>query len=246
MRDEPPGSDTPRKAPAAAAGPEIIETERLILRPLTMTDAPAIQKYFPHWNIVKYLGDDIPWPYPEDGGEKWVKKTLERQQKQHDEGKAEEWVWGIVAKDRPNDEVIGIVHLRRDPKRGNRCFWLAEEFQGKGYMSEAVPVVNDHAFDVLGFDRLLVDNAADNKASHRLKEKMGARMVRTEKASHLGGILQSEVWELTREAWHNFRATIGKKKKQRPSLAFPKPPHPSKAKAPRPPRQTPPGTTPRP
>lgn len=233
MAEEPPPPLPP------APGPAILETERLILRPLVPGDADAIQKYFPHWDIVKYLGDDIPWPYPDNGGREWVDRVLTKQEKQVKEGKAEEWVWGIVAKERQNDEVIGIVHLRTDPKRGNRCFWLGLDFQGKGYMTEVVGTVNDHAFDVLGFDRLLVDNAADNKASHRLKEKMGARLLRNEKASHLGGILESEVWELTKEAWHNFRATIGKKKAPRPSLAFPKPPAPapSKSRAPGHPRR---------
>jgi RimJ/RimL family protein N-acetyltransferase len=31
------------------------ETMRLILRPLTIDDAPAAQRLFPHWEIVKYL-----------------------------------------------------------------------------------------------------------------------------------------------------------------------------------------------
>ena len=42
-------------------------TERLILRPLELADAEAIQRLFPHWEVVRYLNALVPWPYPTDG-----------------------------------------------------------------------------------------------------------------------------------------------------------------------------------
>ena len=42
-------------------------TERLILRPLQLADADAVQQLFPHWDVVRYLNAAVPWPYPEDG-----------------------------------------------------------------------------------------------------------------------------------------------------------------------------------
>jgi RimJ/RimL family protein N-acetyltransferase len=42
-------------------------TERLILRPLELSDAEAIQQQFPHWEVVRYLNALVPWPYPADG-----------------------------------------------------------------------------------------------------------------------------------------------------------------------------------
>ena len=47
--------------------PEQIETERMILRPLEVRDAPAIQRLFPQWEVVKHLYAQVPWPYPDDG-----------------------------------------------------------------------------------------------------------------------------------------------------------------------------------
>ena len=44
-----------------------LTTERLLLRPLELADAPQIQAIFPQWEIVKYLTTQVPWPYPEDG-----------------------------------------------------------------------------------------------------------------------------------------------------------------------------------
>jgi len=52
-----------------------LETERLILRPLTLDDAPAIQKYFNDWHIIKNLSKAVPWPYPANGAENFIKEN---------------------------------------------------------------------------------------------------------------------------------------------------------------------------
>jgi RimJ/RimL family protein N-acetyltransferase len=44
-----------------------LETPRLELRPLELADAEQAQRLFPKWEIVKYLANRVPWPYPEDG-----------------------------------------------------------------------------------------------------------------------------------------------------------------------------------
>jgi ribosomal-protein-alanine N-acetyltransferase len=44
-----------------------LETRRLILRPLEIADADEVQILFPHWEIVRYLNNRVPWPYPPDG-----------------------------------------------------------------------------------------------------------------------------------------------------------------------------------
>ena len=44
----------------------VLETPRLILRPLELADADEAQRLFPHWEIVRYLANQVPWPYPPD------------------------------------------------------------------------------------------------------------------------------------------------------------------------------------
>jgi RimJ/RimL family protein N-acetyltransferase len=51
-------------------------TERLILRPLQLADADAVQQLFPHCDVVRYLNAAVPWPYPEDGAEHWLAQTF--------------------------------------------------------------------------------------------------------------------------------------------------------------------------
>lgn len=180
-----------------------ISTERLLLRPLSMQDAPAIQKHFPHWDIVRHLSAKaIKWPYPADGAEKFLKNiALPAMEKGND------WYFGITRKDDPAGEVMGVVHLRRDIAAGNRGIWLGKPFQGQGYMQEAVGALNDFAFDVAGFDKLIIKNAALNEASRRLKQRTAARLIMTVPASHyLDQCPAQEIWELSAQEWHAFRA----------------------------------------
>ena len=50
-----------------------LQTERLTLRPVLIQDAPAIQQHFDNWNIMKHLTAQVPWPYPADGAETFIK-----------------------------------------------------------------------------------------------------------------------------------------------------------------------------
>lgn len=178
-----------------------IETERLVLRPLEMADHAAIQKHFPHWDIVQHLSAHaIKWPYPDDGAQKFLQNIALPAA-----ARGDDWYFGITERN-GDGSVIGVVHLRRDTSAGNRGVWLAAAHQGKGYMKEAVAALNDHAFNVLGFDKLVIKNAAENIASRRLKEKTGARLLETRPANHyLGGCTEQEVWELTAADWRAYR-----------------------------------------
>lgn len=180
----------------------VLETERLILRPVTLDDAPAIQKYFNNWNIIKNLSMVVPWPYPEDGAETFLRDIALPKVES-----GESHIWGITIKDGP-DEIVGVVdyHKTDDNGEGNRGFWLAEDFWGRGYMSEAVTAVQDWLFFELGIEKMTLVNDQGNIGSRRVKEKTGARFIGTGTLEHRGGGNISEIWELTAESWREYRA----------------------------------------
>jgi RimJ/RimL family protein N-acetyltransferase len=69
-------------------------------------------------------------------------------------------------------------------------------------MTEAVKPVTDYAFNVLGFEKLVLANAVGNPASRRMKERIGAVFLRTEPAIYVNPrYTQREVWELTKGRW---------------------------------------------
>jgi RimJ/RimL family protein N-acetyltransferase len=74
-------------------------------------------------------------------------------------------------------------------------------------MTEAVLPITDYAFDSLGFERLFFSNAVGNQRSRRVKEKTGARFLRTEPANFVNPIYAGrEVWELTKDEWRAFKS----------------------------------------
>ena len=177
----------------------ILETPRLILRPITLEDAPSIQKHFNNWNIIKNLAAAVPWPYPDDGAYTHIYNDLLPEIKA---GNSHAWV--IVIKTQGLD-AVGIIHFRFQDKKkqGNRGFWIAEKYHGQGLMTEAISAVNDFVFDELKIDSFTVMNAFSNVASRRVKEKTGAIYVGLQDSPHHNGDKQSEVWEVTKESWRH-------------------------------------------
>lgn len=176
-----------------------LETPRLWLRGLKFADAPRMQNLVNHWEIARYLAGGFPWPYPEDGAVTFLKNGV------MDSQGIDNWAWGLFLKNptTPNDEgVIGVISLRKKNPEGNRGFWLGLPYHGQGLMTEASEAVNRFAFEVVGFDKLILRNAVKNNASSRIKQKNGAILIRIEPSKSVDPTLtESEVWELTRDAW---------------------------------------------
>ena len=173
----------------------VLETERLWLRPLELSDAGQIQILFPHWELVQFLADRVPWPYPPDGALTYCRDialpAVER---------GEEWHWTLRLKSDPA-RVIGTISLRK-VENHNRGFWLGLPWRGQRLMSEACEVVTDYWFDVLKFPVLRAPKAIANRASRRISERQGMRVVAYEELDFVAGRLPAEIWEITAEEWH--------------------------------------------
>jgi RimJ/RimL family protein N-acetyltransferase len=188
-----------------------LETERLYLRGIEPKHIPAYQQAFAHYEVIRFLNDQVPWPYPENGVDEYMREHVFPHQ-----GKTR-WLWCIFPKEQPGT-LIGAIELLRDGNPANRGFWLTPAHQGRGYMTEAAIVTTDFAFDQLGFEKLVLENAANNIQSARIKEKSGARLVRREPQRYVDPNLTiAEIWELTKEDWQHF-------KKQHLSKPSPPPP----------------------
>ncbi|MHB9806869.1 GNAT family N-acetyltransferase [Pantoea ananatis] len=178
--------------------PEIL-TERLILKPLTLQDADAIQVVFPQWEIVRYLIDSVPWPYPDGAARDFVANVA---LPAVEAGKG--WFWTIRRRD-AETVLIGVISLKDTPDN-HRGFWLVPEWQGQGYMTEASNAVTDYGFNVLNKPVLRTPKAAANVRSVAISVKSGMRLVRTETQRYVSGEHDAELWEVTRDEWRKFRA----------------------------------------
>jgi RimJ/RimL family protein N-acetyltransferase len=174
----------------------VLESERLVLRPIQAEDAPVIQRRFPHWDVVKHLNARVPWPYPADGAAANMVETLSEM------ARGEKFQWAITLKD-GDGELIGRISLWPDDgkSREMRGFWLSQAYWGRGIMTEAAERVTAYAFLELGWPRLWLRSGVENAGSHRIKEKQGARVVDRVPAAFVSGAGETTVWLLTREDW---------------------------------------------
>jgi RimJ/RimL family protein N-acetyltransferase len=174
-----------------------LQTSRLLLRPLELADAEQAQLLFPHWEIVRYLSNIVPWPYPPDGAYKFYRDVALPAMERGDE-----WLWTLRLKTDPG-QLIGSISLSKG--ENNRGFWLGLPWHGQGLMTEACEAVTDYWFDTLNFPVLRAPKAIANTASRRISEKNGMRMVAREERDYVYGRLPSEIWEITAEEWNSGR-----------------------------------------
>ncbi|HDU3713577.1 TPA: GNAT family N-acetyltransferase, partial [Klebsiella aerogenes] len=99
------------------------------------------------------------------------------------------------------DNMVGLICLY-DVEDNNRGFWLAPEHQGKGFMREACNAATDYWFNSLNKTILRAPKAALNNRSKRISQSSGMRLIRTEKKAYVSGLLDSELWEITRDEWN--------------------------------------------
>lgn len=175
----------------------VLTTKRLTLRPISLGDAAFIQAEFPHWEIVRYMTDAVPWPYPPDSARYFIEHMALPEMQA---GERHCWLISETETAQP----IGVVDLMLSPQLfENRGFWVARSAQGKGYVTEAAAAVNDFAFNVLHLPVLKLGNAVANQASSRVKHTQGATLLDVRNFNFVAGTLPCEFWELTREGWLN-------------------------------------------
>lgn len=176
-----------------------LNTPRLLLKPLCLADADAIQQRFAHWDVVRYLNALVPWPYPDDGALCYVRDVALPAM-----ARGEEWHWTLRLRSEP-DNLIGCISLM-DEVDNNRGFWLSPPWQGQGLMSEACGAVDAFWFETLDRQCMRVPKAAPNAGSRRISERGGMRLVSSEEKDFVSGSWPCDLWEISREEWRARRA----------------------------------------
>lgn len=141
-----------------------IQLKSCIIRPWSLQDAASVQRYANNRNIWLNVRDVFPHPYRLEDADAFLK--LVGQQKP-----MTTFAIGTAA------EAIGCIGLRPGEdvhrKTAELGYWLAEEFWGRGIMSEVVSEFTRHVFGVFDFIRIYAEPFANNQASARVLEKAG-------------------------------------------------------------------------
>ena len=143
-----------------------LETARLRLRSLLLTDAPAVQLLAGAPEVADTTLH-IPHPYPDGLAERWIAGRPEAAQN------GTELTWAVV--DQASDRLYGVISLvpMQAHQRAELGYWMGLPFWGQGYMTEAATAVVAYGFAHLNLQRIYAYHYARNPASGRVMQKIG-------------------------------------------------------------------------
>jgi len=87
-------------------------------------------------------------------------------------------VWAIV--DRESNKLIGIVRFEKidlQKRTAEIGYFLNASYWGRGLMTETVTCLSDLALTAMGMERIILIAHLENKASIRVAEKSGFKLV---------------------------------------------------------------------
>lgn len=142
-----------------------VKTERLILRPFTLADAPLVQILAGDKDVASTTRL-IPHPYPDGLAVSWI-STLPAKYQQ-----GEGVSFAITLKEGALIGSIGLI-LSLPDHHGELGYWIGKPYWNSGYCTEAAAAVLQFAFDTLDLERVFAKYMSRNPASGRVMAKLG-------------------------------------------------------------------------
>ena len=169
----------------------VIETDRLIIRPMEVSDVPALKKWMSDRSIYTYWGKG---PSKAEMNPELMFEKTEKETKSFHLGIAE----------KESNEVIGDiwVYLIENDRMAQVAIRLSKDKHGKGYGTEALSAMTEFCFENTQMQRLWTKVDIRNIVSSRMLEKCGytregmirqGKMVNTWCDYYIYGILASDI-----------------------------------------------------
>ncbi|MEH2009005.1 GNAT family N-acetyltransferase [Nostoc sp.] len=147
----------------------ILETQRLLLREMTLSDLDALLLVLGDTESMRYY----PKPFDREMVQKWIDRQR-RNYAQHGFG-----LWAMVLK--ATGEVIGDCGLVWQEVEGHQeleiGYHVRRDQQMQGYATEAAFACQEYAFNVLDKARVISLIRPENIPSRRVAEKNGLKIV---------------------------------------------------------------------
>ena len=150
-------------------GTKELETERLLLRKVTVDDAPSA---FKNWcnndNVCRY----VIWEKHKNVDETYdlYKSWVE------DYENEKTFRWGVVVKE--NNELIGTIDVAKKFLDFSTCeigYCYSEDYWGKGYATEALKAVIKYLFEECDAEVINADYLHRNPASGKVMKNAGMK-----------------------------------------------------------------------
>lgn len=136
------------------------------IRKWKLSDAKDLASVISNKKIQDNLRDGLPYPYTEQDATDYISAMLSE-----DENKTLAFAITI------DNKAIGSIGAFRQKNIHRHTaeigYYIAEEYWGKGLMTEAVKQICSYIFDKSNIVRIYAEPFSDNKASCRVLEKAG-------------------------------------------------------------------------
>jgi len=153
----------------------VIETDRLLLRQLTLDDLDALAQLFADPEVVRHLGSGQPVSRAET---ETALRSIIAHWERHGFGR-----WATV--DKETGGLIGYGGLRSFHGEPELVYLLGRPYWGRGLATEMALACLKFGFEELKFERVIAMAKTQNVRSQRVLEKSGLRL---ERAANIYGI----------------------------------------------------------
>jgi len=169
-----------------------VKGEKVSLASIVRGDLPLIWRLFGDPEVRRFMGIGVTPLYPEDEEEWYERARRNRSQ----------IVFGIV--ETGSDRLVGVADLHGiawAARVAEIGYWVGREYWGRGYATEAVSLLVQYAFEMLGLEKLWARVYEPNRASIAVLEKNGFQPAgRLKRHAYLPGhgLVDVLVYELLR------------------------------------------------
>ncbi len=136
------------------------------IRKWELSDAADLAAALSNKKILDNLRDGLPYPYTEQDGADYISAMLSADEE-------DTFAFAVTA----DDKVIGSIGVFRQGNIHRQTaelgYYIAEEYWGRGIMTEAVRQTCKHVFEKSDIIRIYAEPFANNTASCRVLEKAG-------------------------------------------------------------------------
>ncbi|NBW81964.1 GNAT family N-acetyltransferase [bacterium] len=181
--------------------PPVMHSERTVIRPLRLSDAPHIFQYACNPNVCRTVTWD-PHTSIEDSKAFILDYAFPAYRKRVPEP------WGIALREQP-DVVIGTVGcfwVSRAHKSMELAYAIAEPFWGQGLVAECSRLVLSFCFQEYELNRIQSRCMTTNRASARVMEKIGMSFEGTMRSVMLrrGAYIDLHHYSILRSEWERI------------------------------------------
>ena len=159
------------------------------IRRWELSDARDLATALSNKKIQDNLRDGLPYPYTEQDGKEFISAMLAADEN-------DTFAFAITV----NGKVIGSIGAFRQTNIHNKTaelgYYIAEEYWGKGIMTEAVKQLCDYVFSHTDIIRIYAEPFAYNIGSCRVLEKAGFQYEGTLRSNALknGNVLDMKMY----------------------------------------------------